>query len=151
MLDKPEGEGGSVISTAKTELSLYRDPVVAANTSFSNFKVRDLMNHDKPVTLYIVTQPKDIQRITPIFRLLINMIIRVNVSDFTYHQDKPKELNIYQKFIRIIQGKPTKEFASIRGKGNYKHRLLMMLDEFPSLGKMDIVQTALAYCAWLWN
>ena len=147
MLDKPEGEGGSVISTAKTELSLYRDPVVAANTSFSNFKVRDLMNHDKPVTLYIVTQPKDIQRITPIFRLLINMIIRVNVSDFTFHQDKPKELNIYQKFIRIIQGKPIKEFASIRGKGNYKHRLLMMLDEFPSLGKMDIVQTALAYCA----
>ena len=147
MLDKPEGEGGSVISTAKTELSLYRDPVVAANTSFSNFKVRDLMNHDNPVTLYIVTQPKDIQRITPIFRLLINMIIRVNVSDFTYQQDKPKELKLYQKVIRIMQGKPIQEFASIRGKGNYKHRLLMMLDEFPSLGKMDIVQTALAYCA----
>lgn len=147
MLDKPENEGGSIISTAKTELSLYRDPVVAANTSFSNFKVRDLMNHDNPVTLYIVTQPKDIQRITPIFRLLINMIIRVNVSDFTYQQDKPKELKLYQKVIRIMQGKPIQEFASIRGKGNYKHRLLMMLDEFPSLGKMDIVQTALAYCA----
>lgn len=147
MLDKPENEGGSIISTAKTELSLYRDPVVAANTSFSNFKVRDLMNHDNPVTLYIVTQPKDIQRITPIFRLLINMIIRVNVSDFTYQQDKPKELKLYQKVIRIMQGKPIQEFASIRGKGNYKHRLLMMLDEFPSLGKMDVVQTALAYCA----
>lgn len=147
MLDKPENEGGSIISTAKTELSLYRDPVVAANTSFSNFKVRDLMNHDNPVTLYIVTQPKDIQRITPIFRLLINMIIRVNVSDFTFQQDKPKELKLYQKVIRIMQGKPIQEFASIRGKGNYKHRLLMMLDEFPSLGKMDIVQTALAYCA----
>ena len=147
MKDRPENEGGSIISTAKTELSLYRDPVVAANTSFSNFKVRDLMNHDNPVTLYIVTQPKDIQRITPIFRLLINMIIRVNVSDFTYQQDKPKELKLYQKVIRIMQGKPIQEFASIRGKGNYKHRLLMMLDEFPSLGKMDIVQTALAYCA----
>lgn len=147
MLDKPENEGGSIISTAKTELSLYRDPVVAANTSFSNFKVRDLMNHDNPVTLYIVTQPKDIQRITPIFRLLINMIIRVNVSDFTFQQEEPKELKLYQKVIRIMQGKPIQEFASIRGKGNYKHRLLMMLDEFPSLGKMDIVQTALAYCA----
>lgn len=147
MLDKPENEGGSIVSTAKTELSLYRDPVVAANTSFSNFKVKDLMNNDKPVTLYIVVQPKDIQRITPIFRLLINMIIRVNVSDFTFQQSKPKKLKAHQKFIKIIQGKPTEEFASISGRGNYKHRLLMMLDEFPSLGKMDVVQTALAYCA----
>lgn len=147
MLDKPENEGGSIVSTAKTELSLYRDPVVAENTSFSNFKVKDLMNNDKPVTLYIVVQPKDIQRITPIFRLLINMIIRVNVSDFTFQQSKPKELKAHQKFIRKIQGKPTEEFASISGRGNYKHRLLMMLDEFPSLGKMDVVQTALAYCA----
>lgn len=147
MLDKPENEGGSIVSTAKTELSLYRDPVVAENTSFSNFKVKDLMNNDKPVTLYIVVQPKDIQRITPIFRLLINMIIRVNVSDFTFQQSKPKKLKAHQKFIRKIQGKPTEEFASISGRGNYKHRLLMMLDEFPSLGKMDVVQTALAYCA----
>ncbi len=147
MLDKPENEGGSIVSTAKTELSLYRDPVVATNTSFSNFKVKDLMNNDKPVTLYIVVQPKDIQRITPIFRLLINMIIRVNVSDFTFQQSKPKKLKAHQKFIRKIQGKPTEEFASISGRGNYKHRLLMMLDEFPSLGKMDVVQTALAYCA----
>lgn len=147
MLDKPENEGGSIVSTAKTELSLYRDPIVAENTSFSNFKVKDLMNNDDPVSLYIVVQPKDIARITPIFRLLINMIIRVNVSDFTFQQSAPKQLNKVQKLLRFIQGKPMEEFASIRGKGNYKHRLLMMLDEFPSLGKMDVVQTALAYCA----
>lgn len=147
MLDKPENEGGSIVSTAKTELALYRDPIVAENTSFSNFKVKDLMNYDRPVSLYIVVEPKDIQRITPIFRLLINMIIRVNVSDFTFEKQEAKKLSLIEKFVRILQGKPTEEFASIRGKGNYKHRLLMMLDEFPSLGKMDIVQTALAYCA----
>lgn len=147
MLDKPENEGGSIVSTAKTELALYRDPIVAANTSVSNFKVKDLMNHEKPVTLYIVTQPKDIQRITPIFRLLINMIIRVNVSDFTFKKEEPKPLTKTEKIIRRLQGKSTEVYGSIMGQGNYKYRLLMMLDEFPSLGKMDVVQTALAYCA----
>ena len=147
MLDKPENEGGSIVSTAKTELALYRDPIVAANTSVSNFKVKDLMNHEKPVTLYIVTQPKDIQRITPIFRLLINMIIRVNVSDFTFKKEEPKPLTTKEKIIRRLQGKSTEVYGSIMGQGNYKYRLLMMLDEFPSLGKMDVVQTALAYCA----
>lgn len=147
MLDKPDNEGGSIISTAKTELSLYRDPIVAENTSFSNFKVKDLMNNDAPVSLYIVTQPKDIKRVTPIFRLLLNMIIRVNVSEFTFTQTEAKNFTIFQKITRLIQGKSTVSYGSIKGKGNYKHRLLMMLDEFPSLGKIDIIQEALAYMA----
>ena len=29
MIDRPDEEGGSVLSTAKSYLSLYRDPVVA--------------------------------------------------------------------------------------------------------------------------
>jgi len=32
-------------------------------------------------------------------------------------------------------------------KANYKHRLLMMLDEFHSLGKLEILQESLAYLA----
>ncbi|WP_165761828.1 type IV secretory system conjugative DNA transfer family protein, partial [Photobacterium damselae] len=33
MMDRPEEEGGSVLSTAKSYLALYRDPVVARNVS----------------------------------------------------------------------------------------------------------------------
>lgn len=147
MIDVPEDEGGSIISTAKNELFIYTDPILANNTSDSDFSVKDLMNHDKPVSLYIVTQPSDIQRITPVFRLLINMIMRKNVTDFTFEREEVKEYNQYERVLKTIQGKPTEQFATIKGKGDYKHRLLMMLDEFPSLGKMDIIQTSLAYCA----
>src|SRR5262249_20614427 len=55
MLDRPQEEGGSVLSTAKSYLALYRDPVVAANTSVSDFRLRDLMHADTPRTLYLVT------------------------------------------------------------------------------------------------
>ena len=57
MIDRPEEEAGSVLSTAKSYLSLYRDPVVGHNVSRSEFRIKDLMNHDSPVSLYIVTQP----------------------------------------------------------------------------------------------
>ena len=35
----------------------------------------------------------------------------------------------------------------VRSKKNYKHRLLAMIDEFPSLGKLEILQESLAFVA----
>ena len=119
MMDRPIEEAGSVLSTAKSYLSLYRDPVVAKNVSKSEFRIRDLMNHEDPVSLYIVTQPNDKTRLRPLVRVLVNMIVRLLA-------DK----------IRFEKGQP---------KPDYKHRLLLMLDEFPSLGKLEIMQESLAF------
>ena len=121
MLDRPEEEAGSVLSTAKSYLALYRDPVVRRNVSKSEFRIKDLMNFDQPVSLYIVTHPNDKARLRPLVRILINMIIRLLA-------DK----------MEFINGQP---------KVHYQHRLLMMLDEFPSLGKLEILQEALAFIA----
>lgn len=121
MIDRPEEEAGSVLSTAKSYLSLYRDPVVAANTNSSNFKIKDLMNNDTPVSLYIITQPEDKSRLRPLVRILMNMIIRLNAGKM--------------------------EFENGKAKKHYKHRLLGMIDEFPSLGKLEILEEALAYLA----
>ena len=148
MKDKPEKEAGSIVSTAKSELALYRDAIVAENTNTSDFYVNDIMNSETPVSLYIVVQPSDQTRISPLFRLLVNMLIRKNVSEFKFFQDdKFKDYSALEKAGRFLQGKDTKRYNTIRGTGNYKHRMLLMLDEFPSLGKMDEVQKALAYMA----
>ena len=44
MLDRPDEEAGAVLSTTKSYLALYRDPIVAANTSRSDFRIADLMH-----------------------------------------------------------------------------------------------------------
>lgn len=121
MMDRPEEEAGSVLSTAKSYLSLYRDPVVARNVSKSEFRIKDLMNHDSPVSLYIVTQPNDKARLRPLVRVMVNMIVRLLADKL--------------------------EFENGRPKASYKHRLLMMLDEFPSLGRLEILQESLAFVA----
>lgn len=121
MLDRPEEEAGSVLSTAKSYLSLYRDPVVARNVSHSQFRVRDLMHNTHPVTLYMVTQPNDKARLRPLVRILANMVVRLLADGLT--------------------------FENGRAKAHYKHRMLMMLDEFPSLGKLQILQESLAFVA----
>lgn len=121
MLDRPAEERGSVLSTAKSYLLLYRDPVVRANISDSHFHIRDFMNHASPVSLYIVTKPTDKARLRPLIRVMMNMIVRL-LAD---HMD----------------------FEDGRYKARYNHRLLMMLDEFPSLGKLEILQESLAFLA----
>ena len=121
MLDRPDEEAGSVLSTAKSYLSLYRDPIVAQNISASDFKIRDLMHHDDPVSLYVVSNPNDKSRLRPLIRILINMIVRKLADQMTFKDGQPV--------------------------AHYKHKLLLMLDEFPSLGKLEIFQESLAFIA----
>lgn len=121
MMDRPSEEAGSVLSTAKSYLALYRDPVVARNVSKSEFRIKDLMNHDNPVSLYIVTQPNDKARLRPLVRVLVNMIVRLLADKMDFENGRPV--------------------------AHYKHRLLAMLDEFPSLGKLEILQESLAFVA----
>ena len=95
--------------------------MVAANVASSDFAIRDLMHHDDPVSLYIVTQPSDKARLRPLVRVLLNMTVRLLADKM--------------------------EFKDGRPVAYYKHRLLLMLDEFPSLGKLPILQESLAFVA----
>jgi type IV secretion system protein VirD4 len=119
LLNKSDNERSSVVSSAVKFLNLYRDPVVVRNTEASDFAVRDLMHADSPVSLYLTVPPADIHRTRPLLRLLLHQI----VSRLTEAMD----------------------FADGRAVAGYRHRLLLMLDEFPTLGRMDVLQTALAY------
>lgn len=119
--NKPEEEAGSVISTAISYLQLYRDHIVATNVGSSDFHIKDLMNYDQPVTLYIVTQPTDKARVRPLIRILVNMIFRVLADKMEFVNGQAKSVN--------------------------KYRLLCMFDEFPSLGKLEIIQESLAFVA----
>jgi type IV secretion system protein VirD4 len=103
-------------------LSLYRDPLIARNVSRSDFRIMDLMNHAKPVSLYLVVRAEDKDRLKPLMRLIINQLVRV----------------LLRPEITYAQGRPAPP---------HKHRMLLMLDEFPSYGKLEVFQEALAYIA----
>jgi type IV secretion system protein VirD4 len=122
MVDRETRERGSVLSSAKTYLTLFQDPLIARNTRRSDFRIIDLMNHARPVSLYIVTRGSDKERLRPLVRLLFTMM------------------------ARTLMGVPLK-FDNGQPVMPHRHRLLMMLDEFPSLGRMPIIEDALPKCA----
>ena len=63
------------------------------------------MNSDDPVSLYVITQPNDKDRLRPLVRVIINGITRLLADKMVYREG--------------------------RAFGDYKHRMLLMLDEFP--------------------
>jgi type IV secretion system protein VirD4 len=121
MLNKAPNEKSGVLSTAMSFLTLYRDPIVARNTEMSDFKLADLMNSQRPMSLYLVIPPSDKDRLKPLIRLVINQTVRT----------------LAQR-LRFQDG---------RSVATYRHRLLMLVDEFPALGRLDVLQEALAFVA----
>lgn len=115
LLNKSENERSGVLSTAMSFLGLYRDPVIAAVTRRCDWRIRNLVEAEHPVTLYLVVPPSDISRTKPLIRLILNQIGR----------------------------RLTEELESKKRR----HRLLLMLDEFPALGRLDFFESALAFMA----
>jgi type IV secretion system protein VirD4 len=118
VLNKSDNERSGVLSTAMSFLGLYRDPTVAAVTSRCDWRIADLISAEHPVSLYMVVPPSDISRTKPLIRLLLNQIGR--------------------RLTESLDGSDGIE---------RKHQLLLMLDEFPALGRLDFFETALAFMA----
>jgi len=114
LLNKSENERSGVLSTAMSFLSLYRDPVIAEATARCDWRIADLIDAERPVSLYLVVPPSDLSRTRPLVRLILNQIGR----------------------------RLTESLVEAR-----RHRLLLMLDEFPALGRLDFFESALAFMA----
>lgn len=121
MVDKPDKEFGSILSTLNTALTLFRNPIIVNNIRESDFVMKDLMDCKKPISLYLVFGPGEMDVIRPLLRVIVEMIWRLNVEEMQFDDE----------------GKAVA----------HKHRLLLLLDEFPALGKMDGLATSEGFIA----
>ena len=108
-----------MLSTAMSFLGLYRDPTVAAVTSRLRLADRRPGRRRRGRSRSISSSRHPTSRRTkPLVRLVLNQIGR--------------------RLTERLEGDPGKR---------RKHQLLMMLDEFPALGRLDFFETALAFMA----
>lgn len=94
--------------TLEGYLILWADPAVVEATSTSDFSASDLMCAEHPVTLYLEPPPSDADRLRPLVRAMLYQFSRTLMENLE---------------------------ADNRGRKK-NHRLLLLLDEFPTLGKL---------------
>ncbi len=108
-----------VRATAASWLNLFADDLIRRNTAVSDFCIGDLVAGDCPVTLYLQPPPSDLPRLRPLVRLLLRQICQSLLEDLT---------------------------TDNRGRRK-QHRLLLLLDEFASLGRLEFLNVALRQMA----
>ncbi|MHB8283565.1 MAG: type IV secretory system conjugative DNA transfer family protein [Caulobacteraceae bacterium] len=119
MVDMEAKVKANVLATCRASLALFADPNVAYATSWSDFMIGDLVCSDKPMTLYVTTPQAHADRLAFLVRLFTRQTINSLMED--QHVDS-------------------------RGREK-KHRLLMMLDEFPKLGALPFLENAMGEMA----
>ena len=112
IMSAADEEMGSIFSSTFDGLSLFNDPKIAYCSQKSDFCLADFKYSELPISLYLTVPFADLDRIKALLKLIVEFICR--------------------KF--------SEEETSF-GNEVLKHRLLIILDEFPTLGKMDTIET----------
>ncbi|PVM72379.1 type IV secretory system conjugative DNA transfer family protein [Caulobacter radicis] len=109
----------SVLATAQKSLALWADPLVCHATSASDFCIGDLVCAKAPVSLYLITPQAHADRLA----FMVRVMLRQSLNSLMETVD-----------------------ADSRGRPK-RHKLLMMLDEFPKLGPLPFLENALGEMA----
>ncbi len=117
LLGMAEKTRSGIIAHVEQALRLFGDPRLAENTSTSDLTASDLMDRERPVSLYLTLPGGEVDRLEPMLRLVLSQWLR-------------------ELLLRDVGTDPENL--------PYRHRLLLLLDEFPLFGKMKFLEKAAA-------
>jgi type IV secretion system protein VirD4 len=88
-----------IVQTVTSKLSLWLNPRVDAATEESDFDLRELRS--KRMSIYLGVSPDELDRIAPLYNLLFQQLIDLNVRDLPDVATPLKILVILDEFARI--------------------------------------------------
>ncbi|NKJ02681.1 type IV secretory system conjugative DNA transfer family protein [Novosphingobium sp. SG707] len=104
----------SIRQSVTAKINLWLNPYVDAATAESDFDLRSF--REERISLYLGVSPDDLDRVAPIYNLLFQQLIDLNVRELP--------------------------------SGNrHQVRLLLLLDEFPRLGRASVIANGFSYVA----
>lgn len=98
------------ISTVKGDLGIYTNPASAEILSYSDFSLDDIMDGEKPISIYMCIPVKQIERIMPMFKLIYSLILKSFLGRDQKHRHKLlmllDEFSQFKKFETIAEQIP---------------------------------------------
>ncbi|MCP3957425.1 MAG: type IV secretory system conjugative DNA transfer family protein [bacterium] len=115
LLGMAEETRSGILAHVEQALRLFGDSRLANNTSTTDVTASDLMDRERPVSLYLTLPGGEVERLEPMLRLVLSQWLRELLN-------------------REVPTDPTNP--------PYRHRLLLLLDEFPLFGKLKFLEKA---------
>lgn len=88
-----------IIQTVTSKLSLWLNPRVDAATQESDFDLRDLRT--RPMSIYLGVSPDELDRVAPLYNLLFQQLIDLNVRNLPDERTPIKVLVLLDEFARL--------------------------------------------------
>jgi len=88
-----------IVQTVTSKLSLWLNPRVDAATEDSDFDLREL--RARPMSVYLGVSPDELDRVAPLYNLLFQQLIDLNVRDLPDEQTPIKLLVLLDEFARL--------------------------------------------------
>jgi type IV secretion system protein VirD4 len=88
-----------IVQTVTSKLSLWLNPRVDAATEASDFDLRELRS--KRMSIYLGVSPDELDRVAPLYNLLFQQLVDLNVRDLPDTATPLKILVILDEFARI--------------------------------------------------
>lgn len=89
----------SIVQSITSKLSLWLNPNVDAATSASDFDLRDMRK--KPISLYLGVSPDELDRVAPLYNLIFQQLIDLNVRTLPDATTPLQLLVILDEFARL--------------------------------------------------
>ena len=109
----------TIISETLKSLEIFEKEKYSENTEKSSFRINEIINSEEPVTLYFKTNPIDIVKAGPLFKIF--------AKQFVKKAEENKE--------RIRE-----ELPEIWEPENEKYNILLVFNEFLSFGKFEGIE-----------
>ncbi|EPF46069.1 hypothetical protein HMPREF1222_02159 [Treponema vincentii F0403] len=91
-----------VLSTCFSKLQLFEDPLIENATCASDFSIEDFISTKTPISLYLTVPYAHIKRIAPVFRLLIEFMLR----KFSEGETQYGAVKLPEDLLFILDGFP---------------------------------------------
>ena len=157
-LDIPSETFGSVKSTIESKLGLFANPRIVMATRRSDFDLRALRT--VPMTIYLGSDPGDLTLLAPLYNVIFQQI-----ADLHTRETPPRPLarvdrgRRARQIVRQAVGRDREvrrtarlKAAVVRATGLEPGQrnavpVLLIVDEFKRLGKMDVLGEGFSYLA----
>ena len=105
-----------IVQTVTSKLSLWLNPRVDAATETSDFDLRELRS--TPMSVYLGVSPDELDRVAPLYNLLFQQLIDLNVRDLPGKATPFQILLILDEFARIGRAQTiASAFSYVAGYG----------------------------------
>jgi type IV secretion system protein VirD4 len=157
-LSIPPETFGSVKSTIESKLGLFANPKIVMATRRSDFDLRQLRS--VPMTLHLGSDPGDLTLLAPLYNVIFQQIADLHTRELPPRPMPPRERSMRARgILREAHARGTHAVAAARIRASIVREtglepgqknavpVLLIVDEFKRLGKMDVLGEGFSYLA----